>query len=220
VKGTDKMAKVDVYKTEEDGKQLVGLRVNDDSATLQDLLDAWQPLCDDTSVHKMYAPAESSICKGCLINCCNTAYVVPDVISFKKMAAWFDYDYEQLLHKFFDQEKREAGLLRLKPNPCVFLQNNICTIYPVRTLTCRFYLCADTVGDTQQLIYSVTWAGIAAAQVFAEKQGLVTHNPQIARSSFDLLIDSLINEYRDSDKITSFLNAREYADVLIKPFIP
>lgn len=213
------MNKIEVYKTEEDGKLVTGLKINDSSATLQDLLDAWQPLCDDESVSKQYAPAGCSICKGCQVNCCNTAYVIPDLIAFKKMAAWFNYDYRQLLDKYYDQEKLEAGFLRMKPNPCIFLQDNICTIYPVRTLICRFYICTDILGDTQQLIYSITWAGIAATQLFAEEQGLVSNNPSVSRTSFDLMLERLVNEYRNSDKVTQFLKAREYSDILLKPLI-
>jgi Fe-S-cluster containining protein len=213
------MNKIDVYKTEEDGKLVTGVRINDDSATLQDLLDAWQPLCDDESVPKQYAPENCSICKGCLVNCCNTAYVIPDLIAFKKMAARFNNDYRQMLDKYYDQEKREAGFLRLKPNPCVFLENNICTIYPVRTLICRFYICTDILGDTQQLIYSITWAGIAATQLFAEEQGLINHDQKVSKSSFDLMLERLVDEYRSSDKVTPFFKAKEYSDILLKPFV-
>lgn len=213
------MSKIELYKTEEDGKLVTGVRVNDANATVQDLLDAWQPLCDDETVPKQYAPANCAICKGCLVNCCNTAYVIPDLIAFKKMATWFNNDYRQLLDNYYDREKCRAGLLRMKPNPCVFLQDNICTIYPVRTLICRFYICTDILGDTQQLIYSVTWAGIAATQLFAEGQGLIDTDQPVSRSSFDLMLERLINEYRNSDKVAPFLKAREYSDVPLKPFI-
>lgn len=213
------MNKVEIYNTEEDGKLVVGVRVNDTGATVQDLLDAWQPLCDDTSVLKKYAPDKSSVCRGCLVNCCNTAYVIPDLIALKKMAAWFNHDYHQLLDKYFDKTKLNIGLLRMKPNPCIFLENNICTIYPVRTLICRFYLCTETLGTTQELIYSVTWAGIAAAQLFAVQHDLIQRNPNAARSSFDLLLERLIAEYQDGEKIIPFLEAREYSDIPLKIFI-
>jgi hypothetical protein len=49
-----------------------------------DLLEAWEPLADDAYIVKQYAD-EFGLCKGCVKNCCDSAFVIPDVVSFKAM---------------------------------------------------------------------------------------------------------------------------------------
>jgi Fe-S-cluster containining protein len=186
---------------------------------VQDLLDAWQPLCDDQSIFKQYAEGNYALCKGCQLNCCSTAYVIPDLVSFRKMAASLNMEYSDFIARFFQQEKRDVGLLRLQPNPCVFLQDNICTIYPVRSLICRFYICCNILGDTEELIYKIAWTGAAATQVFAEKMGLIQSN-RSGSSSFDRLFTNLVEEYRESEGVYSFLQAREYQDIPLHHFLP
>ncbi|MBO8158129.1 YkgJ family cysteine cluster protein [Thermosyntropha sp.] len=188
-----------------------------DDANLQDLLDAWQPLCDDEEVAKIYAE-QNNICKGCKINCCNTAYVIPDIISFKKIKAYLGISYEEFVHKYFQREKRELGILRLKPDPCIFLKENICTIYPLRTLLCRFYLCSEIEGKTEELIYKITWTGIAATQVFAQKNNLLVGVKDGGLSSFDLLFKKNIAEYCLAPNVELFLQASEYRDVPLRKF--
>lgn len=213
------MDKVEVYLARENGKKCTGIKINDPEASLADLLAAWQPLCDDTGLHKMYADGNHALCKGCKINCCNTAYVIPDLISFKKMAAYLKLDYEQFIDRYFEKEKINAGLLRMKPNPCVFLDNNICTIYQIRSLICRFYLCINLLGDTEQLIYNITWTGITATQLFAEERGLINKKPAASLTSFDMMFKKLIEEYRYCPNAALFMKAAEYRDIPLKPFI-
>lgn len=213
------MNNIEVYNAVENGTLGVGIRVNG-PATVQDLLDVWQPLCDDQSLYKQYAQGNYALCKGCQLNCCSTAYVIPDLISFKKMASSLELDHTAFIARYFHREKLDLGLLRLQPNPCVFLQNNICSIYKVRSLICRFYLCSHLLGDTEEMIYKIAWTGAAATQVFAEEKGLIPRVGAGALSSFDRLFVRLLEEYRSSEGVKIFLQAQDYRDIPLHYFLP
>lgn len=214
------MSKITIYQGKENGQAGIGIKINDQNAHLADLLDAWQPLCDDTSIFKLYGnDHHHSICKGCQTNCCNTAYVIPDLIAFKKMAAIKGLDHAGFIDKYFDREKVKAGLLRMQPDPCIFLQNNICTVYPSRSLICRFYICAQILGSAEQLIYSIALTGITALQIFAEQNGLIKADDQAGLSSFDLMFKKLIEEYRYKPQVKLFLQAAEYDQIPLLPFL-
>ena len=213
------MNKIEIFKGNENGKSGIGIKVKDDNATLADLLAAWQPLCDDSNIYKLYGDNHFAVCKGCNTNCCNTAYVIPDIISFKKMADHKNLDHKSFISAFFDREKVKAGLLRMQPDPCVFLEENICTIYPCRSLICRFYVCTDILGMAEQLIYSLAWTGITALQVFAEENDLIDTDSKAGLSSFDLMFKKLIEEYRYKPQVKLFLEAENYEDIPLKPFL-
>lgn len=189
----------------------------DENASLKDLIAAWQPLCDDADVYKLYAD-ETNICKGCRVNCCNTAYVIPDIISFKKLASFHKLEYDDFISFYFQEEKVKRGILRLKPEPCVFLKDNICTVYPMRTLLCRFYLCSEIEGDTEEFIYRITWTGIAAAQLFALQNGLLKDIHSSGLTSFDLLFKNNIDYYLRSPNVKSFLLADDYEEIMLRDF--
>jgi len=210
--------RVEVYNGLENGTLGIGIRVNG-PATVQDLLDTWQPLCDDQSIYKQYAEGNYALCKGCQLNCCSTAYVIPDIISFRKMAASLNLDLADFIARYFQGDKLGVGLLRLQPNPCVFLKDNICTIYSVRSLICRFYICSPLLGDTEELIYKIAWTGAAATQVFAEQMGLIKGN-RLGSSSFDRLFIGLVEEYRGTEGVKSFLQAQDYRDIPLHHFLP
>lgn len=213
---TSQKEPVQVYKQNENGKLSVGIRF-DNSATLQDLLDAWQPLCDDRSIYKTYAPGNYNLCRGCQINCCNTAYVIPDLIAFKHMADLTGLSYADFIAQYFDVEKLQAGLLRMQSNPCIFLHDNVCTIYPARSLICRFYLCTTLISDTEELIYKIAWSGSAATQIFAEEHGFLAPRGQGA-TSFDRLLINLMAEYQGQQGVEIFLEAQNYAEIPLNLF--
>jgi len=213
------MNKVSICQNEDQGKLLLGIKVEDDSASLQDLLDVWRPLCDDTLIHKEYAAAFHDACKACQVNCCNTAYVIPDLIAFKRIAANLELGYPDFIKQYFQQDKLAAGLLRLDPDPCIFLKERICSIYALRSLICRFYICTPLQGGTEELIYKISWAGGAATQVFAEQQGLLDQTGNPSRSSFDLLFLNLLEEYRHTKMVEAFLLADNYADIPLGLFL-
>jgi Fe-S-cluster containining protein len=214
------MKKVVICQTEDNGRFLLSVRVEDETASLQDLLDAWQPLCDDALIHKKYAEAFHNVCKACQINCCNTAYVIPDLIAFKKIAKHLQLGYEDFIQQYFQKEKLAVGLLRLNPDPCIFLQDRICSVYALRSLICRFYICTPLQGETEELIYKISWAGSAAAQVFAEQKGLIVRSENVSVSSFDLLFLNLLEEYRQTQMVEAFLRADNYDDIPLRLFLP
>jgi len=213
------MDKIEIYTDTENDRLAAGVRINDKNATVADLLESWQLLCDGSGLFKKYAEGNYAPCKGCLHNCCNTAYVIPDLISFKKMAQYVNCSSKEFISQYFHPDKTASGLLRLKPNPCVFLKDNICTIYPVRSLICRFYVCAYLLGDTEQLIYSIAMTGIAATCLFAEEEGLICKDPAVGMSSFDMMFKKLIAEYRASSNVELFMRAREYSEIPLLPFL-
>jgi len=214
------MDKVRIFQTQVNGEQLVGVEVVDPQATLADLLAAWQPLCDDASIYKLYAADNHAGCKACIANCCNTAYVIPDLISFRHMALTLNCDYPEFIADYFQGDKVELGIPRLQPNPCLFLKDGICTVYPVRSLICRFYICTGLTGDTEQLIYDLAWTGAAATIVFARERGILPPGGEGGYSSFDLLFKRLLDEYQDDPRIDLFLHAIEYSDIPLEPFLP
>ncbi len=211
--------KIEVYQGEEDGLVGIGVNVRDESANLADLLIAWQPLCDDSDIFRPYSNEMNAPCKGCEINCCKTAYVIPDIIAFKGIAKHLGISHAEFIRKYFQRDKTEKGLLRLQPEPCIFLQNNICTIYEVRTLLCRFYLCSQLLPSTEQLVYSLTWTGVAATQLFALQRGLIRPISKEGLTSFDLLFVNLLEEYRHDPKVNLFSEASGYEDIPLKPFL-
>lgn len=215
------MSKIDIILPEyvQGQKTELDIRVNDPKATIADLLEAWQPLCDDPRVIKKYG-GQTGICKGCVNNCCSNAYVIPDLISFKRIAAALEVEHRDFINKYFDAEKAGAGLLRMRSDPCIFLRDNICTVYPWRSLICRFYLCSNMSGDCEQLIYSIAWAGSAALQVFAEKNQMIFPSNESNLSSFDLMFKGLIEEYRLTSMVKVFLEAENYGDIPLQTFLP
>ncbi len=213
------MPKIEVYLQNDEPEPSVSLRIRDQAATAGDLLEAWQPLCDDETLFKAFAEGNYSMCRGCTTNCCNTAYVIPDIISFKKMAHHLHLSHKEFLSGYFQKEKLAVGLPRMKPDPCIFLQDNICTIYPLRSLICRFYVCTRLSGPVEQFIYSLTWTGITASILFAEQNGLLMPEPGVGMSSMDMLFKGLIEEYRDNPNVELFINAEEYSEIPLLPFI-
>ncbi|MGI6434565.1 MAG: YkgJ family cysteine cluster protein [Syntrophomonadaceae bacterium] len=212
------MDKVRVYYCNDAENEGLALHI-DPAASLMDLLNAWQPLCDQSAYRrKKYASNLNQSCRACAHNCCDTAYVIPDLIAFKKMARYTACSYESFVNQYFEAEKRAIGLLRMRPNPCVFLQDQICTIYPIRALICRFYLCIDLRGDTEEFIYHISSLGMAATHKFARQQGLLG-NENGPVSSMDQLFLRLFDEYDSSPLLSYFLQAENYEDIPLQPFL-
>lgn len=210
--------RVEVYLDQEDGGTAVGVRLLDRGATLEELLQAWQPLCDNVGLFKQFAEGNHSSCRACRVNCCLTAYVIPDLVAFKRMAALSSSSYEEFIRTCCDADKVNLGLLRLQPNPCVFLQEKMCGIYPSRALICRFYICSRLLGKTEEFVYRITWTGIAATQVFAEKKGLLPPPPSGGFTSLDRLFLEMIDRHRQGPLVEYFLAARDYRDIPLAPF--
>ncbi len=213
------MKKVQLYSGTENGHAGIGLQVNCRTATLEDLLQEWQVLCDDPWIYKQHAIDHYGACKACENNCCNSAYVIPDLIAFKQMALQLGLSYEDLIARYFHREKVKVGLLRMKPNPCIFLQDNMCTIYPTRSLLCRLYVCCSLLGATESLIYGMAWAGAAATQKFAREKGLLPPYCEKGLTSFDRLFFHLMKEHDCRDQTAYFMVADHYGAIPLAPFL-
>jgi len=157
------------------------------------------------------------VCKGCINSCCLSPYIMPDLISFQKMALHLNLDYADLLDGYFDRAGVEKTIPRLKSNPCIFWKDNLCTIYSLRSLTCRFYMCSNIEAWTEELIYSISWTSIAATVQFARQKGLLNQNIN-STSSFEYACQKIIDHYCN-DNVKWFMNARDYNDIPLRPFI-
>ncbi|NLG32761.1 MAG: YkgJ family cysteine cluster protein [Syntrophomonadaceae bacterium] len=196
----------------------IGVKLLNQDATLFDLLEAWQLVCDDRNLDRRYGD-RLNLCRGCLSNCCNTAYVIPDLISFKSIAQAKGLSYFKFLKDYFSPGKLKLGLAMLKFNPCIFLHNGSCTIYPLRTLLCRFYLCTDLPGSIEQLIYYISGIGMTATQVYLQTAGMLDSDKSAGCSSFDKMFFNLIEEYQQDSNIELFLQAHSYREIPLKPLI-
>lgn len=213
------MSKLEVYQTSENGIVKLGLKVWDRTASLADLLECWQPLCDDETIFKAYGQGHHAACKGCPNNCCNTAYVIPDLISFRKIAANLHISEPQFVQDWFEPDKLALGLLKLKANPCIFLQEGICSIYPLRSLICRFYICTELTPDTEQLIYFIAWSGAAATQIYARQQGYLPAPAASGYTSFDRFFIELADACQDLPGVKAFFAADDYRDIPLEYFL-
>lgn len=212
------MAGVKVYWEAGLDNQGIGIKVLNKDATLFDLLEAWQLLGDDPSLNKRYAN-KTNICCGCLTNCCNTAYVIPDLISFKAIAHSKGIDYLKFLKDYFNSEKLKVGLAMFKSNPCIFLKDGKCTIYSLRTLLCRFYLCTDLLSDTEQLVYYISWVGMTAAQLYFREAGMLSPDKSTGYSSLDKMFLNLLEEYKQDANVQLFIKSNSYHEIPLKPFL-
>ena len=211
--------KVVIEPGEENNNKGLQITVNDPDASVGDLLNAWQPFCSNDTIYKRYAEGSHRDCRGCQTNCCNTAYLIPDLIAFKKICAINDLNYHEGARLFFASEKMAIGLMRLKGNPCIFLKDGLCVVYEQRALLCRFYLCADLLGSTEQLLYSLASIGGTATQNFALEQNLLTTDPRQGGGSFDSLLYGLFEQYRSDPRVQLFSDAQDYCQIPLKPFL-
>ncbi|MDR1159390.1 MAG: YkgJ family cysteine cluster protein [Syntrophomonadaceae bacterium] len=209
------MEKISITSAE-DGIKII---VNDEKASVEDLLTVWQPLCDDEIIYKQYADGNHKACRGCKVNCCKTAFLIPDLVAFKKISCRSDLTYQECVKRYFDEDELNRGLVRLKSNPCVFLNDDLCSFYDQRALMCRFYICANSLGDAEQLLYSIAWIGSTATQIFAEKNGLLPERSSQGSGSFERLFYGLISDYRSDPRVDLFMKADNYGNIPLKPFL-
>lgn len=212
------MSRISIEQIDEAGCSVLHLEVLDQAASLQDVMDAWQPLCDDEGIFKKYASGHYAACRGCTLNCCNAADITPDLISFKKMASLLKMDYRSMLKQFYDPVSLQAGLIKMKSNPCVFLEEKCCSIYPVRSLLCRFYLCTELSGSTQELLYRISLLGSVATQQFALQESLVSADAE-PHAGFDLMVWKYMQNYQSHPAVRAFQEASNYCELPISLFL-
>ncbi|MGE5380049.1 MAG: YkgJ family cysteine cluster protein [Methylocystaceae bacterium] len=194
----------------------LGLTVAGSENSAADLLDVWQPLCDDEKVYKQFAAGNHAACISCINNCCNTAYVTPDIISLRLMAKRYGLSLPDFAARFLDADKLALGIPVLK-RPCPWLTDDgRCDVYQIRSLLCRLYLCTPLEGQLEQLIYSLTLVGMIAT---IEELGADFQSPNQAMTSFDRLNLQEIKAWRTHPGVKAFRTAASYSELPLNLFL-
>lgn len=152
--------KAEFFPCQIEGVWGLDLAIRDSKATVQDLIEAIQPWCDDEQIHKLYMEGYQGACRGCAVNCCRECFVLPDAISFRWLQEHLRLEPAEFIRQYFDPECLGKGLPRLNSSPCIFLREGLCTVYPYRTLICRLYICTPMSDEAQTLVYGTVAAGI------------------------------------------------------------
>lgn len=210
------------------GKKGLRLIVLDPTASVQDLLDAIQPFSDEVSIHKDYLEDGHGTCRGCQVNCCRESFVIPDIISFHGLLDYLQLTAVDFLDGYFDAHKVKNGLPRLISGPCIFLKEDICSVYPYRTLICQLYICTPMTGDTEELVYSVVGAGIGELIRNGREQAFLPAWPDenncgwqlsSALTGYDRIFVKLLEQWVDHPA-NPFRDAKSYAEVKLKAVCP
>ncbi|MEW6523983.1 MAG: YkgJ family cysteine cluster protein [Bacillota bacterium] len=139
-------------------------------ATLQDLVDALEPLADSSQITKPYLPGRAGPCRGCSGSCCTVSLIAPDIVFF---LAERNTTTPDLCRDWMDPVALRYGLPRLKSRPCLFLSGDLCSIYDRRPLLCRLFLCTPLSEELEVLIHSATGHGLAELQRHLRGLGVV-----------------------------------------------
>ena len=75
-------------------------------------------------------------CRACA-NCCKTSHPLFSKAEVERIAAHLGTTAEDVRARYL--EPSEAGKYTTRQLPCPFLQDNLCTIYPVRPAVCAGY---------------------------------------------------------------------------------
>ncbi|NLC08062.1 MAG: YkgJ family cysteine cluster protein [Syntrophomonadaceae bacterium] len=194
------------------------LAIHDERATVQDLIEAIQPWCDDNQIYKAYLAEKQGPCRGCPINCCRECFVLPDAISFGWLHESLGVTPTEFIKRYFDQELLSKGLPRLRSSPCIFLKEGLCTVYPHRTLICRLYICTPMTDEAQTMVYGVVAAGIGEFIRLAEEQGLLNiQGANVAWSGYEKMMLELIRFEADRAD-NPFRGARDYQSIPLRSF--
>ena len=195
------------------------LDICDSEATVQDLIEAIQPWCDDEQIHKLYLEERQGACKGCAVNCCRECFVLPDAISFRWLQEYLGLETAEFFQQYFDPELLAKGLPRLRSSPCVFLQEGLCTVYPYRTLICRLYICTPMSDEAQTLVYGVVAAGIGEFLRIAQTEGYLnpTEDSLTSWSGYEKMMMELIRS--EAQRLDNpFRGAGQYHEVPLRSF--
>ncbi len=193
------------------------LAIRDPKASVQDLIEAIQPWCDDEQIHKLYMEGYQGACRGCAVNCCRECFVLPDAISFRWLQKHLCLEPAEFIRQYFDPERLAKGLPRLQSSPCIFLREDLCTVYPYRTLICRLYICTPMTDEAQTLVYGTVAAGIGEFLRIAQNEGYLpkTEEAGTAWSGYEKLMLELIQA--EAERLDNpFRGALKYEEVPLR----
>ncbi|MGE5654542.1 MAG: YkgJ family cysteine cluster protein [Bacillota bacterium] len=162
-----------VFTKQINGLTGLDLCILDEEATVADLVDALAPMSEDPTVHKSYHPQHRGSCCGCKDNCCTHSLIAPDLKSLSSLAALKGYALDEIVQQTCEPQARKRGYLVLRSFPCLFLDNDRCTIYPYRPLICRLFICTQLTDAFQELIFRVLGRGISELHAALLKQETV-----------------------------------------------
>jgi hypothetical protein len=143
-------------------------------ATLQDLVDAFDPYAGTAGhLHKLQLGGIGE-CKGCVNNCCHNSIIAPDPIGFESMRNHLGLTESEFLAERCDPDGLARGVVRLRSYPCTFLSaERTCTIYEGRALICRLFICCPLSPALENLLQNALGAGLAGLATRLQALGLL-----------------------------------------------
>lgn len=141
-------------------------------ARVNDLLQAFQQATDDKLIYKPQLKTRYGVCAGCRDNCCRQFEINPDFLSATKIAKSKGMGLKEYSLKFLDFNE-DLYFPKFIGKPCPYLKSNLCTIYPIRPLICRLYLCTPMSDSLENLRAAVCYMGEGALIVELLKEGLL-----------------------------------------------
>lgn len=158
-----------------DGETGLDVLVNNQQATVSDLLQAMQQPADDPSVLKPFHKQRYASCAGCVNNCCKYNCITVDLVAAQALATGCGLDLAQFAQAYLNLSPN-LPYPELRRQPCPFLVANRCTVYSARALICRLYLCTPMSERLEQLRAAVSFAGEAALRQRLVELGLAPNN--------------------------------------------
>lgn len=154
-----------------EGETGLDVIVDDQNASVADLIAALQLPADDPSILKPYHKRRYSVCHGCVNNCCKYNSIVVDLVAAERLAEHFGLNFSRFAQVYLSCEP-DLPFPEFKQRPCPFLVQNCCTVYAARALICRLYLCTPMTERLEKLRCGVLFAGEAALRQRLVELGL------------------------------------------------
>lgn len=158
------------------GRMGLDCAILEPDATLADLNAAFAPYADAGEVYKGHLRGAGP-CLGCQGGCCTTSIIAPDLLSFRATMDFQGLTAAELAERTLDPEWLARGVVHYRSQPCIFLRDNRCSIYPVRSVICRTFICCDYTPDLEDLVHNSIGAGLAALREFLAGAGVPVPAP-------------------------------------------
>lgn|GEM_PF-3933996 len=158
------------------GRIGLDLVILEPDATLQDLIQALQPFAEcHGEVYKLQLKGPGQ-CRGCVDSCCTTSIIAPDSVGFSAVASALGLTESEFLAAHCDPVHLERGQVRFYSRPCEFLSaDGLCTIYQVRPLVCRLFICCTLSPALEALLQNALGASLAATVHHLTGHELLAH---------------------------------------------
>lgn len=144
-----------------EGEMGLDVVIDDQEASVEDLIVALQQPADDPTILKPYHKQRYGICRGCINNCCKYNSIVIDLVAAERLAAQQGLSLSRFAQTYLSCQP-DLPFPELRRRPCPFLVQNCCSVYSARALICRLYLCTPMTERLEKLRCAVLFAGEAA----------------------------------------------------------